>query len=294
VQRGSLTFWISDEVLSEWLSSDWSGEPGAPVFYSDIAIETIVTVKSVFHLGGRQASGFVGSIFTLMGVELPVPDHTTVSRRMGKLSICLPIEQGTGAWHVVVDSTGIKVFGEGEWKVRQHGVSKRRTWLKLHVGVDETTGEILAVVVSTNNFGDAQVLPDLLEQIDDDIEQVSTDGAYDTDGSYQAITGRGAKPVIPPRKNAVIAQHGNCKAPPRPRDKTIRSIRKHGRKNWKQQSGYHRRSISETTMFRHKNAFGGAVRSRKFDNQATELICQCAILNRMIQVAKPVSEPVAA
>jgi IS5 family transposase len=294
VNRGSLSFWVSDEVLKEWLSSDWSGEPGSPVFYSDLAIETVVVLKRMFHLGGRQASGFVGSIFALMGVKLPVPDHTTVSRRMGKLNISLPLEEGTQARHVVVDSTGIKVYGEGEWKVRQHGISKRRTWRKLHVGVDERTGEIVAVVVSTNNVGDAEVLPDLLEQIDDDIEQVSADGAYDTQGSYRDITQRGAKPVIVPRKNAVIAQHGNCKAPPRPRDETIRSIRQHGRKNWKEHSGYHRRSIAETTMFRHKNAFGGKVRSRKFDNQATELICQCAILNRMIQLAKPVSEPVAA
>jgi IS5 family transposase len=173
-------------------------------------------------------------------------------------------------------------------------VGKRRTWRKLHLGVDETTGEIVAVVVSTNNVGDSEVLPDLLEQIDDDIEQVCADGAYDSEGSHREIADRGATPVIPPRKNAVIAQHGNCKAPPRSRDQAIRSIRQHGRKNWKKHSGYHRRSIAETTMFRHKNAFGGKVRSRKFDNQATELICQCAMLNQMIQVAKPVSEPVAA
>jgi hypothetical protein len=294
VKRGSVTFWVSDEVLTEWLCSDWSGEPGSPTVYADLAIESVVVIKSLFNLGGRQATGFIGSIFALMGVELPVPDHSTVSRRMGKVNISLPIVERTQARHLVVDSTGIKVYGEGEWKVRQHGVGKRRTWRKLHLGVDETTGEIVAVVVSTNNVGDAEVLSDLLEQVDGDIEQVSADGAYDSEGSYREITERGARPVIPPRKNAVIAQHGNCKAPPRPRDGTIRSIRRHGRKNWKKHSGYHRRSIAETTMFRHKNAFGGKVRSRKFDNQATELICQCAILNRMIQVAKPVSELCAA
>lgn len=202
VKRGSLTFWISDEVLKEWFNSDWSGEPGSPVLYSDLAIETMVVLKNVFHLGGRQASGFVGSIFALMGVALPVPDHTTLSRRMGKLNISLPIGEQTQARHVVVDSTGIKVYGEGEWKVRQHGVGKRRTWRKLHLGVDETTGEIVAVVVSTNNVGDAEVLPDLLEQVDGDIEQVSGDGAYDSEGSYQDITARGARPVIPPYHRA--------------------------------------------------------------------------------------------
>jgi hypothetical protein len=292
VERGSLTFWVSEDVVEAWVSSDFTGDPGAPLLYSDIAIETIVTLKSLFHLAGRQATGFVASIFELMGVELPVADHSTVSRRMGKLAITLPILDTKTARHVVVDSTGIKVYGEGEWKVRQHGVGKRRTWLKLHLAVDEATGDILAAVVSTNNFADSQVLPDLLEQIEDDLEQVSADGAYDTKSAYDTITKHEARPVIPPRKNAVIEQHGNCKAPPKARDETLRSIRKKGRKLWKQQSNYHRRSLSETAMFRQKNAFGGKVSSRKFDNQATELLCQCAILNRMTHLAKPVSVPV--
>jgi hypothetical protein len=294
VKRGSLTFWVSEDVVEAWVSHDITGDPGAPMLYSDLAIETVVTLKSLFHLAGRQATGFVGSIFELMEVELPVPDHSTVSRRMGKLEVALPTLDAKGARHVVVDSTGVKVYGEGEWKVRQHGISKRRTWLKLHLAVDETTGDILAAVVSTNNVADAQVLPDLLEQIEDEVEQVSADGAYDTKGCYDTIANHGAKAVIPPRKNAVIEQHGNCKAPPKARDETLRSIRKHGRKRWKQLSNYHRRSLSETAMFRQKNAFGGDVSSRKFDNQATELLCQCAILNRMIHLAKPVSVPVAA
>jgi hypothetical protein len=160
--------------------------------------------------------------------------------------------------------------------------------------VDETTGEILSSVVSTNDWGDCEILPDLLEQIEGDIEQVSADSAYDTSDCYDTIAERGAKPVIPPRKNAVLWQHGNRKAPPHPRDQALRSIRKQGRKQWKREANYHRRSLSETTMFRHKTAFGGKVLSRKFDNQATELLCQCAMLNRMIQLGKPVSVPVAA
>jgi Transposase DDE domain len=133
-----------------------------------------------------------------------------------------------------------------------------------------------------------------VEQIEGDIDQVSADGAYDSRACYDTITERGAKPVIPPRKTAVIGQHGNCKAPPHPRDEALRSIRKHRRKQWKQDSGYHRWSLAETAMFRHKTAFGGKVKSRKFENQATELLCQCVMLNRMIQLCKPVSVPVAA
>jgi transposase len=286
-QRGSLTFWLDEAVLQCWYNSTLTGKPGASNDYSDLAIATFVTLKSVYHQPGRQTQGLLESLFELMGVELDVPDHSTVSRRMGKLQVALPVVPKDKAVHVVVDSTGVKVYGEGEWKTRQHGISKRRTWRKLHLGVDETTGEIIAAVVTTNDIGDGPVLNDLLEQIEEELEQVSADGAYDHAHCYDEITARGAKPVIPPREDAVIWQHGNCKALPHPRDENLRYIRRHGRKKWKRDANYHRRSLAETTMFRLKAIFGGKVRSRKFDNQAVELLLQCAALNRMIQIAKP-------
>jgi transposase len=199
-----------------------------------------------------------------------------------------------GVRHVVVDSPGVKVYGEGEWQTRQPGVSKRRTWRKLHLGVDEATGEILAAVVTTNDCHAGEVLADILEQIDDEMEQVSTDGAYDHRHCYDEIDARGAKAVIPPRKDAKIWQHGNRKGKPHLRDENLRSIRKHGRKRWKQDSGYHRRSIAETTMFRLKTFFGGNLSARQFDNQAVELFIKCAALNRMMQIAKPDSYKVEA
>ena len=286
-QRGSLSFWLSEEVTTGWLEPNLTGCRGASPTYRDLAIATFETLKSVYGLAGRQTEGFIRSLFEVMGVALPVPEHSTVSRRKGKLSITLPVVPPSGAVHLVVDSTGIKVYGEGEWKTRQHGVSKRRTWRKLHLGVDESTGEILAAVVTPNNVHDSEVLPDLLEATDADIEQVSADGAYDKRRCYDALMERGTEAGIPPQKNAKIWQHGNCKAPPHPRDENLRAIRKRGRQAWKRQSNYHRRSIAETTMFRLKAIFGGKVRSRTFDNQATELLFQCAALNRMIQVAKP-------
>ena len=170
-----------------------------------------------------------------------------------------------------MDSTGVKVYGEGEWKVRTHGVGKRRTWRKLHLGVDEGTGEILAAVVTTNDVADCQVLPDLLEQVDTSIEQVSGDGGYDTFDCYDTITQRKAKAVIPPRTNAKIQQQNNCKAPLHPRDESIQRVRQVGSKQWKQESAYHRRSLSETAMFRLKSCFGGKLRRRFFRNQAVEL-----------------------
>ncbi len=286
-QRGSITFWISDEVRQAWLNQSKTGKRGASKTYSDLAIATFATVKAVYHQAGRQTQGFIQSVFRLMKLELDVPDHSTVSRRLGKLKVALPVIPKQGARHVVVDSTGIKVYGEGEWKTRQHGISKRRTWRKLHLGIDEATGEILAAVVTTNNVHDGQVLADILNGIDGDIEQVTTDGAYDHEHCYDEINERDAKAVIPPRKDAKIWNHGNLNAPPHDRDENLRYIRKHGRKKWKEDSQYHRRSQAETTMYRHKNEFGGKVSSRTFDNQASELFIQSAALNRMIQIAKP-------
>jgi hypothetical protein len=293
-QRGSLTFWIEESVLEQWVVQELSGKPGASILYSDLAIQTMATVKAVYRLAGRQCQGFLESIFELMGINLPVPDHSTLSRRLGQLSIELPVLPKQSARHVVVDSTGVKVYGEGEWKTRQHGVSKRRTWRKLHLGVDEATGEILAAVATTNDFHDGEVLNDVLAVIDEPIEQVSTDGAYDHRHCYDEIAAKGAKAVIPPRKDAVIWQHGNRNSKPHARDENLRSIRKHGRKRWKRDSGYHRRSIAETTMFRLKAIFGGNLSARQFDNQAVELFIKCAALNRMIQIAKPDSHKVEA
>ena len=249
----------------------------------------MVTIQSLFSLAGRQTEGFVESIFQLMDLDLPVPDHSTISRRLQKLNVQLPVMPANEALHLVVDSTGVKVYGKGEWKTRIHGVGKRRTWRKLHLGVNEATGEIVSGVVTTNDISDDQVFSELLDGVDGEIAQVSGDGAYDKYKCYEKARQRGAKATIPPRKNAVIGQHGNCKSPPHPRDENLRRIRIVGRQKWKRECGYHRRSLSETTMFRLKVIFGGKLRRRKFDAQAVELFIQCAMLNRMIQIGKPKS-----
>jgi len=286
-QRGSLTFWISPEVLANWEVKQKTGKPGASATYSNQAIVTMVTLKSVMGLPGRALCGFVESIFELMGVDLSVPDHTTISRRLKRLEVELPVNPTGGKRHVVIDSTGIKVYGEGEWKTRQHGISKRRTWRKLHLAVDEATGEILSSVVTDNSCHDSEVLGELLDEIEDPISQVDADGAYDTACCYDYIDERDAVAGIPPQRNAKIWFHGNRKGPRHPRDENLRKIRLVGRKKWKRVINYHRRSLAETTMFRLKTAFGGKVSSRKMDRQTNELKVQCLVLNRMIQVAKP-------
>lgn len=219
-----------------------------------------------------------------MKVDLPVPDHSTVSRRLGKLSIVLPVVEGTGPRHVVVDSTGVKVYGEGEWKVRQHGYSKRRTWRKLHLGVDESTGEILSAVVSTNNVSDDEAFGDLLDGIEGEIEAVSADGAYDKRKCYDAIAEREAEAHIPPREDA---QYWDKEGETHARNQTLNRIEAVGRAEWKRESGYHRRSLAETMMFRFKTIFGDTCSRRTFDHQASELLLACAALNRMTHLGMP-------
>jgi len=283
-QRGSLTVWIDEEVLAGWTTTEKSGKRGASRTYSDLAIATMSTMGSVMHLRGRQTEGFMTSLFQLMGVDLPVPDHSTVSRRLGKLSITLPVVEGAGPRHVVVDSTGVKVYGEGEWKVRQHGYSKRRTWRKLHLGVDESTGEILSGVVSTNNVSDDEAFGDLLDGIEGDIETVSADGAYDKRKCYDVIAERNAQANIPPREDA---QYWDKEGESHARNQTLNRIEAVGRAEWKRESGYHRRSLAETMMFRFKTIFGDTCSRRTFDNQAAELLLACAALNRMTHLGMP-------
>jgi len=287
VQRGSLTLWVSDDVLTVWRNNEKTGKPGKPRTYSDTAVCCMATLKEVYHLPLRATQGLMRSILQLLDLDLPVMDYSQLSRRCATLEVALPRRHKNEALHLVVDSTGVKVFGEGEWKVRQHGYTKRRTWRKLHIGADESTGEIVAAVVTTNNVADSQVLEDLLEQVADEIEQVSGDGSYDKRNCYEAIRQRQAKAAIPPQRNAKIWQHGNSKQERLIRDGNLRRIRQIGRKPWKKESGYHRRSLAETQMFRVKTIFGDRVSARQFAGQATQVLVRCAALNQMTHLGMP-------
>jgi len=287
VQRGSLTLWVSDEMITAWRNSEKTGKPGKPRTYSDTAVLSMATLKEVYHLPLRATQGLMQSIMKLLGLDLPVMDYSQLSRRCATLEVVLPRRQKDEPLHMVIDSTGVKVFGEGEWKVRQHGYTKRRTWRKLHLGADETTGEIVAAVVTTNNVADSQVLEEMLEQVGDELEQVSADGAYDKRNCYEAIRKRKAKAAIPPQRNAKIWQHGNRKEERLIRDANLRRIRQVGRKKWKQEIGYHQRSLAETQMFRVKTIFGDRVSARQFAGQATQVLVRCAALNTMTHLGMP-------
>jgi hypothetical protein len=262
-QRGSLTIWISSKAIANWTTKELTGEPGASPTYTDLAIETMATVQAIYGLGGRQTQGFLQSVFELMKLELTTPDHSTLSRRRRQLKITLPVKDWTKTRHLLVDSTGVKVYGEGEWKVRQHGIGKRRTWRKVHFCTDEATLEIISVVASTNDVSDAEALPELLQDVPGEIEQVSADGAYDQRKCYDTLNRHRARAAIPPRKGARIWRHANSRTERHVRDENLRRIRKVGRKHWKRESNYHRRSLAETQGFRYKTIFGDRLQTRR-------------------------------
>jgi hypothetical protein len=292
VKRGSLDIWLDEAVAKDWESQEQTGERGHPEVYKDSWIELIVTLGMVYKLRLRQLEGFMQSLLNLATWQgVTVPDFTTLSRRRKKLTVQVSSRKFSEAITVVVDSSGAKVYGEGEWKVRQHGASKRRTWRKFHLAIEPHSNEILSLEVSTNDVTDDEMLPEVLDGIDETIviEQVCGDGGYDRTNSYQAIAKRKARATIPPRKDAVIQQHGNSNAPPLPRDGNLRAIRKQGRKRWKQTSAYHQRSKAETGVFRYKAILGNSLSSRHFDAQCVEMKLGGKILNRMTSLGMPLS-----
>ena len=260
-QRGSLEVWFD-------LETDWSAKPtgkrGRQRAYSDAAIQTCLTIKVLFGLPLRQTTGFVQSLLKFADLDWPVPDYSTLCKRQRTLSVAIPYKGSAGALHLLVDSTGIKAEGEGEWNARKHGGPKRRLWRKIHIGVDEQTLEIRAIEVTGSKVGDAPMLPDLLGQIapDQEIGSVTADGAYDTRKCHDAIASRDAHAVIPPRKNAKLWKPDTAGAIAR--NEAVRTSKYLGRALWRRWSGYHRRSRVETKMHCIK-LLGQRLAARDFD-----------------------------
>ena len=287
VQRGDITFWFSEEVSSQWLYTGKQSQ-GSPKIYADIAIQTALTVRSLFLLTLRSTKGFVCSLIKLMKLNVPVMDYTTLCRRQKNLKIpCLHRKKSSEPINVVIDSTGLKVFGEGEWKAHKHGRDKHHMWHKLHLAINPDTGEILSHTLTTNSITDADEAPALLNAITDTIGSLCGDGAYDKWLIYDMLKQHNILPIIPPQKNARIKKHGNNTADPLYRDEAIRSIRKMGRKNWKQSIGYHRRSLAETAMFRYKTQFGDEPLAHSIVNQRIEAGINCLVLNQFTSFGRP-------
>lgn len=293
VKRGSITFWLSDDFEQVWL---YVGEKqrGSQFEYSEKAIEIMLTIKEVFHLTNRGVEGFVRSVFEMLHIFLRVPDHSTLSKRAKTLNVSLP-KRTDRSMNLVVDSTGLKIYGEGEWKVRQHGYSKHRTWRKLHVGANPDNGEIQVVVLTENSVSDDAVVKDMLAQIEQTLLSCAADGAYDKRKVYDALNAHSpdVEILIPPRKNAHIWQHGNSNEERLKRDENLRYIRKHGRSSWKKDSGYHVRSLAETIMFRLKTIFANTLSARLLETQTTQALIRCLALNQMTHLGMPESFQVA-
>lgn len=289
VNRGDITFWFSEEVLANWEHENKGFKVGRPFTYSDTAIEVLLTLRELFQLPYRQTEGFGRALVKLMGAEVAIPNYTSLAKRAAKMQINITVEKVSGSIDIVVDSTGLKVHGEGEWKVRQHGIGGRRTWRKIHLAVDPDSHQIVAEVLTGNDVHDSEPALDLVQQANCAIDTFYGDGAYDNWEIHDQLQEQEIDAIIPPRRGAVIKQHANCKADPLPRDESVRHIRRDGRKAWKEQIGYHKRSNGETAMSRLKGAFGDRLKNRKIENQKTETAIRCKILNMFVMLGMPLS-----
>jgi len=294
VQRGSVTFWIDEEILEQWRSPVRKCKRGRPQEYPDATILCAFQVKAIYHLPLRATEGFLRSLMELFKLNLKVPDYTTLCIRQKKLEVPLHQERRKGeGLHILVDSTGLKVFGEGEWKVRQHGYIKKRLWRKLHLAINSETQMIEACVLTDLGTQDCEGLTPLLGSIKDPIEVVIGDGAYDRFRCYEEVEKRNAKGIFPPQHNAVTSSERTLnkkKASPgavAQRDKVIKDVRTLGRAEWKQQIEYHRRSLAETGMFRLKTILGRQVTCRSLENQAVEVRVWCSIINKITLLGMP-------
>lgn len=286
VNRGRIDVWVEKGILEQWFAeSPKKRKRGAKKRYSDKAIELTLQFGQVFHQKLRQTEGLVNTVFKLMKINLDIPDFTTLSRRGETIIVELPKEK-KGKVTIIVDSSGLKVYGEGEWKVRKHGWGKHRTWRKIHLSVTPD-GEIREEKLTENSVSDKQVLPELIEN-ETNIDKLAGDGAYDKLSVYEACRKKGIGVIaIPPQRNAKILQHGNRKDKPHLRDENLRTIRKTSRRFWKKAIGYHVRSIGENAYFRWKTIFGDKLNARKMETQQTEARIKAAILNKMRLMGMP-------
>ena len=253
IGRGDVTLWVSPEAIATWEPAG-VGTRGGQRKYSDLAIETALTLRLLFHLPLRQTEGLLHSLFGMMGLDLAAPDHTTLSRRGQRLDLtCGRVPPGE-ALHLIVDSTGLSIMGEGEWARAKHGVHGTRGWKKLHLGVDRS-GVIIAHALTEATVDDATTAIELIEAVDGDLASVTGDAAYDTIAFYDAAGARGATVVVPPAKTARVSRR---KPRSSARDRTIRKVHEVGRRRWKKESGYHRQARVENAFFRYKSIIGEA------------------------------------
>lgn len=291
-QRGSLTVWFTDDAVATWAAAPRTTRGGQP-FYLPLAILTALTLRAVFHLAYRQAEGLIGSIISLLGLALRVPDHTTLSRRSATLAVPHPRPKDVGAndaarpLHLLVDSTGLKLCGAGEWLVEKHGTKARRSWRKLHLGVDADTGQIVAAALTRKDVDDAVQVGPLLDQVTGSLASFTADGAYDQDGVYADVAERheDAAVIVPPRRTAVPSD--NAATAPTQRNGHLQCIAETSRGAWQEASGYNKRAKGEAAIGRWKRVIGDGLRSRMDERRVTEVNVAVDVLNRMLALGRP-------
>jgi len=289
--RGDIILWISPDAIKAWTPPQ-TGKRGAQPVYSDIAIETALALRLLFRLPLRQTEGFLHAILPLIGVVLPCPDHTTLSRRNTTVAIR---QQGArvpqGPISLIVDGSGLKVCGQGEWQVQKHGEKPHKRWKKLHIGVD-AQGWIVASTVTDSHAPDPSQVPALLSQVDRVIERFIGDGMYDKAPVYAAVEQHspGARVIIPPRTDAVLRP--TATTAPTQRDQHVLAIEREGRFGWKRTSGYYAQAYAENVFARFKRTFGDRLRAKRDASQEREASLACQLLNRMLELGRPQSSPV--
>ena len=284
VCRGDITIWLSPAAIAAW-EPDGAGTRGAQRTYSDLAIESALPRRLLFHLPLRQTAGFLTSLFVLLGLDLRSPDHTTLSRRGQHLDLRLRGVPRRAGLHRIIDSTGRSMAGAGEWATAKHGGRGTRGWKTLPVGVDHT-GVIVAHALTDATVDDATTGVELIEAVNDDSASVTADAASDTGGCYDAAGARGATGVVPPTKTARVSRRRPRSSA---RDHTINTVKSIGRRRWKQTSRDHQHARVENACFRYTSIIGDGLRARTPGGRTVEAQLACNMLNAMTDMGRPAS-----
>lgn len=291
IQRGNITLWCSDDAIGSWVLPN-GGKRGRPIMYSDEAILCALMVKVIYHLPLRALEGFLVSLLGLLGALLPVPSYTQICRRAASLGqIVRRLSSKKNITDIVIDSSGLKVHGEGEWKVRQHGKSKRRTWRKIHLGICSDSQEIVLSLLTENSVSDGEAIEEMANDMPPTAKRGCGDGAYDKSNCYKKFQELGIDWITPPQRGAVL--HDLKREPwMEQRNDAIRTIAGLGndeqaRSIWKKLKGYHRRSLAETGVYRFKTIFGSDLKARDIRRQRAEVHAKVLAMNKMTRLGMP-------
>ncbi|MDA0912175.1 MAG: IS5 family transposase [Proteobacteria bacterium] len=290
-RRGDITFWLSEDAIAKWYENDrvYDGT-GAPQLYTDYAITVCYEIKLVYKLPLRQLQGFLNSLFELHDLNITCPDYSCLSKRLKALNLKTPRykkhERPDDMVHVIaVDSTGLKRFGRGEWHQEKYQLSNKASWRKLHIAVNES--HYFEACVLSDRFGsDEAHVPELVDQIEDEIDHFSADGAYDKTSVYDAVTAHSSDAliVIPPREDAVMSDDKSAS-----RNINLSEIKQHGRMNWQKAYNYGQRNYSELAVQRYQRTIGNSMHARELSRQKQEAMIGCGVINKMTSLGMPQS-----